>query len=171
MSGSALSAAQELLPLIEKLRFETEENRAIAEPIVDELKRTRLARLALLEENGGLQTPCVDALEVFEVLAGAEASVGWVIWNNSLPCWYSRRKYSLIRTGGTAIQPDHKAKRQSAATATAFKAAGHWSRGANKHNGPCCYVLWRTHPEHQSCSMNKPPNYVISSYARINIRL
>ena len=90
MSVSALSAAQHLVPLIEKLRFETEDNRAIAAPVIDVLKKSRLGRMVLLEENGGLQTPCADALGVFEVLSGAEASVGWVIWNNSLPCWYSR---------------------------------------------------------------------------------
>ncbi|MFP6780752.1 MAG: hypothetical protein VCB59_03550 [Gammaproteobacteria bacterium] len=132
MSASALSAAKELVPLIEELRFDTEDNRAIAEPVVEALKKSRLGRMALLEENDGLQTPCADALDVFEVLSGAEASVGWVVWNNSLPCWYSRALDASTRNEifadanwwyANSTRPQGKATRSS----DGYQVNGRWS--------------------------------------------
>lgn len=38
----------------------------------------------------GLELPVGDSLEVYESLAGAEASVAWIVWNNALPCLFSR---------------------------------------------------------------------------------
>lgn len=90
MQIEALEAAREMLPLITRHRGDTESARRIAQPVVDSLRKTRLCRLAISRELRGLELPTVDALDVYEMLAGAEPSVAWIVWNNSLPCFWGR---------------------------------------------------------------------------------
>jgi alkylation response protein AidB-like acyl-CoA dehydrogenase len=90
MKTPALAAARELSPLIASCREKTEASRNLAAPIVDYLRDARLCRLAVAEELAGLATPVDAALDVYETLAYADASVGWIAWNNSLPCFLSR---------------------------------------------------------------------------------
>ncbi len=90
MAGDILSATEALGETIIGCRDETEKNRRLAEPIVAGIRETRLNRIALTPENQGLELPLVDALEIYETLAGKEASVAWVVWNGSLPCLFSR---------------------------------------------------------------------------------
>ena len=68
----------------------TEASRNVAPPIVDDLRGGRLCRLAVAAELAGLETPVDAALDVYETLAYADASVSWIAWNNSLPCFLSR---------------------------------------------------------------------------------
>jgi alkylation response protein AidB-like acyl-CoA dehydrogenase len=90
MKTDALAAARELSPLIVELREKTEASRNLAAPIVDGLRSGRLCRLAVAKELGGLELPIDAALDVYETLAYADASVSWVAWNNSLPCFLGR---------------------------------------------------------------------------------
>jgi alkylation response protein AidB-like acyl-CoA dehydrogenase len=90
VASEATTAARELCPLIARLRHDTEAQRRIAAPIVERLRAARLCRMALVAELRGLELPIRDALDVYEVLAGAEASVAWIVWNNSLPCLFGR---------------------------------------------------------------------------------
>jgi indole-3-acetate monooxygenase len=87
---SALDAARELSPLIADQREKTEASRNLAAPIVERLRDGRLCRLAVPKELAGLETPIDAALDVYETLAYADASVAWVSWNNSLPCFLAR---------------------------------------------------------------------------------
>lgn len=89
-AAAAVSAARELEPLIVRMRDDTERDRRIPEPIVERLRDARLWRMMLGGELGGLDEPVPAALEVYEALAGAEASVGWNAWNSALPCLLSR---------------------------------------------------------------------------------
>jgi alkylation response protein AidB-like acyl-CoA dehydrogenase len=89
-TGGALAAASNLRGLILENRHETESNRQVAEPVIQALVTSGLGRLALPVENGGLSVPPADALAIFETLAEAEASVAWIAWNSSLPCWFAR---------------------------------------------------------------------------------
>ena len=86
----ALATARELSPIITRLRNETEANRRLAEPIVERLVETRLCRMAVAKSLQGLELPVAESCEVYEVLAAAEASVAWIVWNNSLPCFFGR---------------------------------------------------------------------------------
>lgn len=90
MQMEALEAARDLLPLITRHRGDTESARRIAAPVVDALRKARLGRLAIPRELHGLELPTPAALEIYETLAGAEASVGWIVWNNTLPCFWGR---------------------------------------------------------------------------------
>ena len=90
MQKDVLDTARELLPLITRHRGDTESARRIAQPVVESLRKTRLCRLAIPRELHGLELPTPAALGVYELLAGAEASVGWIVWNNTLPCFWGR---------------------------------------------------------------------------------
>jgi alkylation response protein AidB-like acyl-CoA dehydrogenase len=87
---SAVGAADGLRDLILENREATERDRRIPEPVVEALVERRLGRLVLPAEYSGLGASPREALEVYETLAEAEASVAWIVWNNSLPCWFAR---------------------------------------------------------------------------------
>jgi alkylation response protein AidB-like acyl-CoA dehydrogenase len=93
-----LSAAQALRVTIQNARKETEETRRLAPQIVKGLIETGLCRLAVPASLGGHEAAPVVALEVYEELAGAEASVAWIAWNNSLPCLLSCHLSDSVRT-------------------------------------------------------------------------
>jgi alkylation response protein AidB-like acyl-CoA dehydrogenase len=97
MKSEAIAAARALSPLITRLRNDTESSRCIARPIVERLLETRLCRMAVARQLQGLELPTVEALDVYEALAGAEASVAWIVWNNSLPCFFGRFLASAAR--------------------------------------------------------------------------
>jgi alkylation response protein AidB-like acyl-CoA dehydrogenase len=94
ISGSAsmdeiVTMAERMLPLIGELRHTTENDRRIAEPIVQALRQTDLCRMLLDRGAPPRYTP-EEWLRVLETLAGAEASVSWFMWNNTLPCFWAR---------------------------------------------------------------------------------
>jgi alkylation response protein AidB-like acyl-CoA dehydrogenase len=86
----ALHAARELLPLIQAVREDTERARCLAPPLADALRAARLGRLALPAELAGHAASPVEILDVLELLASREASAAWIVWNNTLPCYFGR---------------------------------------------------------------------------------
>jgi alkylation response protein AidB-like acyl-CoA dehydrogenase len=84
-----VSLAEKLLPRIRELRHTTEKDRRIAEPIVQAIRESDLCRMLL---DTGARPRCTpyEWLTVLEILAGAEASVSWLVWNNTLACFWSR---------------------------------------------------------------------------------
>jgi alkylation response protein AidB-like acyl-CoA dehydrogenase len=131
MKTSALAAARELAPLIVDLREKTEASRNIAAPILDRLRAARLCRLAVAEVHEGLEAPLEVALDVYETLAYAEASVAWVAWNNSLPCFLSRYLSTAARRD-VFKEPDWlyacstRPTGRAAVTADGFSVSGRW---------------------------------------------
>ena len=121
-----------LVPLITDLRGDTESGRQIAGPIVEQLVEQRLCRMAVVPELGGLGLSTLETLDVYEVLAAAEASVGWVAWNNSLPCLFSRFLSAESRAEtfadptwlyASSTRPSGKA----AVTDDGYRVSGRWS--------------------------------------------
>jgi alkylation response protein AidB-like acyl-CoA dehydrogenase len=84
-----VTLAERLIPLICEVRHTTENDRRIAEPVVQAIREIGLCRILL---DTGVPPPCApdEWLTVLETLAGAEASVSWLVWNNTLPCLWSR---------------------------------------------------------------------------------
>ena len=84
-----VTLAERLTPLIGELRHTTENDRCIAEPIVRAIRESELCRVLL---DTGAPPPCTPEqwLTILETLAGAEASVSWFVWNNTLACFWSR---------------------------------------------------------------------------------
>src|SRR5688572_14273500 len=84
-----VTLAESLIPLIRELRHTTENDRRIAEPIVKEIRKSDLCRMLLDTGAPPRYTP-EEWLRVLETLAGVEASVSWLVWNNTLPCFWAR---------------------------------------------------------------------------------
>jgi len=131
METTALAAARELSPLVESLRDETDAVRNIAPPIVERLRDSRLCRLAMIEELAGAELPLEAALDVYETLAYADASVAWVAWNNALPCYLGRFLTSDARAAvfenprwlyACSTRPTGRA----AATTEGYRVGGRW---------------------------------------------
>src|SRR5262245_34516103 len=92
-----VNAARALRVTIQRARKETEEARRLAPQVVKGLIETGLCRLAVPANLGGHEAAPVVALTVYEELAGAEASVAWIAWNNALPCLLSCHLSDSVR--------------------------------------------------------------------------
>lgn len=93
-----LSAARGLRATIRDTRKETEEARRLVPPVVEGLIATGLCRLAVPASLGGHEAEPVVALQVYEELAWADASVAWIAWNNQLVGLASRYASDTVRT-------------------------------------------------------------------------
>ncbi|MFP5488462.1 MAG: acyl-CoA dehydrogenase family protein, partial [Acidimicrobiia bacterium] len=71
-------------------RATTDADRRLAQPVVDAVVEHRLCRLPLPEQKGGWGLGLVEFLQVLERLAGAEASLPWLLWNNAQVCLSGR---------------------------------------------------------------------------------
>jgi alkylation response protein AidB-like acyl-CoA dehydrogenase len=126
-----VTLAESLIPLIRELRHTTEHDRCIAAPIVHAIRQSDLCRMLLDTGAPPHYTP-EEWLRVLETLAGAEASVSWLIWNNTLPCFWAR---FLDDTGRARMFGD--ARRlfagstrptgQAVTTQGGFRLSGRWS--------------------------------------------
>ena len=84
-----VSAAESLIPLVSELRQTTEQDRRVAAPIVQAVRESGLGRMLLDNGAPARHTP-QEWLSVLETLAGAEASVSWLVWNTTLGCLWCR---------------------------------------------------------------------------------
>lgn len=82
--------AQEVYNLAIDYREETENNRKLARPVVKRLAELELFRMGLPSALGGWEDNPIETLKVYELLASAEASVAWIVWNNHLACTFGR---------------------------------------------------------------------------------
>jgi alkylation response protein AidB-like acyl-CoA dehydrogenase len=93
-----LRAARALRTTIRATRQETEESRRLAPQVVEGLIAAGLCRLAVPASLGGHEAEPGVALQIYEVLAGADASVAWIAWNNQLVGLASRYSSDAVRT-------------------------------------------------------------------------
>ena len=89
-TSDPLSAARALRPTIREARQAIEAARCLTPPVVAGLIEAGLCRLALPRDLGGVEAEPVVALQVYEELAYADASVAWIAWNNQYVCLSSR---------------------------------------------------------------------------------
>jgi alkylation response protein AidB-like acyl-CoA dehydrogenase len=128
----AVARARELLPLIVELRHVTEANRLIAAPIVEQLRETRLGRMAIARELHGLELPTTEWLDVHEALAGAEPSVAWIVLNNSLPCFFGRfldnaARRDLFGDAGWLYACSTRPSGKAVVEGDGFRLSGRWA--------------------------------------------
>lgn len=131
MERPARQAAMDLIPEIRALRDETESRRCLM-PLAESLRRSQLGRMFVARSLGGRETPPTEALDVLESLAGTEASVAWVVWNNALPCLLGR---FLTPAGREAIFADPRGlyasstrpSGQAVVTDGGYRLSGRWS--------------------------------------------
>ena len=89
MSADVVAAATSLRGVIEGARDRIESGRKLPDDVLEALSSEDLFRLSLPPETGPGADP-VTSLRVYEELARADASVGWAVWNSSLPCLFGR---------------------------------------------------------------------------------
>jgi alkylation response protein AidB-like acyl-CoA dehydrogenase len=78
-----LKTARALRSRISTERERIEASRRIPEDLARELAQAGFFRIYLPQAYGGLDLPPVEATEVFEELAQADASVAWCVWNGN----------------------------------------------------------------------------------------
>jgi indole-3-acetate monooxygenase len=126
-----VTLAESLIPLIRKLRQTTENDRRIAEPIVQALRKSNLCRMFLDTGTPPQYTPD-EWLSVLETLAGVEASVSWLIWNNTLPCFWARflddaARARIFGDSSRLFAGSTRPTGQAVPTAGGFRLSGRWS--------------------------------------------
>lgn len=127
-----LSAARALRVTIQSARKETEEARRLAPQVVEGLVATGLCRLAVPAALGGHEAEPVVALQVYEELAKAEASVAWIAWNNALPCLLSCQLSDSVRAelfgdAGKLFANSTRPSGRAMAVDGGFRVSGQWA--------------------------------------------
>jgi alkylation response protein AidB-like acyl-CoA dehydrogenase len=127
-----LRAAQALHTTIRATRQETEESRRLAPQVVEGLIEAGLCRLDVPVSLGGHEAEPVVALQVYEELAWADASVAWIAWNNHFVCLASRYVSDAVRTAlfSDARRLFANATRPSGSAVVVdggFRVSGRWS--------------------------------------------
>ncbi len=123
--------AENLIPLLSELRHTTENDRRIAQPIVQAIRKSDLCRM-LLDTGAPAQYMPEEWLRVLETLAGAEASVSWLIWNNTLPCFWARflddaGRARIFGDSSRLFAGSTRPTGQAVATKGGFRLSGRWS--------------------------------------------
>jgi alkylation response protein AidB-like acyl-CoA dehydrogenase len=126
-----VTLAESLIPLITELRHTTENDRRIAEPIVQAIRKSDLCRM-LLDTGAPPQYMPEEWLRILETLAGAEASVSWLIWNNTLPCFWARflddaGRARVFGDSGRLFAGSTRPTGQAVTTQDGFRLSGRWS--------------------------------------------
>ena len=126
-----VTVAERLIPLICELRHTTEHDRRIAEPIVQAIRESDLCRMLLDTGAPPPYTP-EEWLSVLETLAGAEASVSWLIWNNTLPCFWARflddaGRERIFGDARRLFAGSTRPTGQAVTTGGGFRLSGRWS--------------------------------------------
>jgi hypothetical protein len=126
-----VTLAESLIPLINELRHKTENDRRIAEPIVQAIRKSDLCRM-LLDTGAPPQYTPEEWLTVLKTLAGAEASVSWLIWNNTLPCFWARflddaGRARVFGDSSRLFAGSTRPTGQAVTTQGGFRLSGRWS--------------------------------------------
>src|SRR5206468_3394573 len=83
VASASLETARGFRPRILARRNEIEAARRLPQDLADEMARAGFFRLYLPAAYGGLDLAPMAAMEVFEELARADASVAWCVWNGN----------------------------------------------------------------------------------------
>ncbi|HEY3618170.1 MAG TPA: acyl-CoA dehydrogenase family protein, partial [Candidatus Sulfotelmatobacter sp.] len=81
--NSLLEVARIFRPHILAQRDHIEASRRLPEDLARELAQAGYFRIFLPKAYGGLDLTPMEAMEVFEELARADASVAWCVWNGN----------------------------------------------------------------------------------------
>jgi alkylation response protein AidB-like acyl-CoA dehydrogenase len=126
-----VTLAESLIPLIRERRHTTENDRRIAEPIVQAIRKSDLCRMLLDTGAPPRYTP-EEWLKVLETLAGVEASVSWLVWNNTLPCFWARflddaGRARIFGDSSRLFAGSTRPTGQAVTTRGGFRLSGRWS--------------------------------------------
>ena len=131
-TGAALlEVARAFRPRIIAERDDIEASRRLPEDVTRDLARVGFFRIYLPAAYGGLDLTPVEAIEVFEELARADASVAWCVWNGNTHWTIAQ----LAPEAARAIHADPdvvtanstRASGQAQVVAGGYRASGRWS--------------------------------------------
>jgi alkylation response protein AidB-like acyl-CoA dehydrogenase len=146
-----VTLAESLIPLIRELRHTTEQDRRIAAPIVQALRESDLCRMLLDTGAPPPYTP-EEWLRVLETLAGAEASVAWIIWNNTLPCFWARflddaGRARIFGDASRLFAGSTRPTGQAVATEGGFRLSGRWALVSGCELADYVYLMSLVHED------------------------
>ena len=123
--------AESLIPLIRELRHRTENDRCIADPIVQAIRKSDLCRM-LLDTGVPSRYAPGEWLGILETLAGIEASVSWLVWNNTLACFWARfldaaPRARIFGDSSRLFAGSTRPTGKAVATDGGFRLSGRWS--------------------------------------------
>jgi alkylation response protein AidB-like acyl-CoA dehydrogenase len=146
-----VTVAESLIPLIRELRHTTEQDRRIAAPIVQALRESDLCRM-LLDTGAPPQYTPEEWLHVLETLAGAEASVAWIIWNDTLPCFWARflddaGRARIFGDASRLFAGSARPTGQAVTTGGGFRLSGRWSLVSGCELADYVYLMSLVHED------------------------
>ncbi len=130
-NSALLEVARALRPRIIAERDRIETARRIPEDIAQDLAGAGFFRIFLPEAYGGLDLAPMQAMEIFEELARADASVAWCVWN-------SNTHWTIAQLSPEAAQTIHadpdvvtanstRSSGQAQVVAGGYRVSGRWS--------------------------------------------
>jgi alkylation response protein AidB-like acyl-CoA dehydrogenase len=151
MKTTPVTVVESLIPLIIELRHTTENDRRIADPIVQALRKSDLCRM-LLDTGAPPQYTPEEWLRVLETLAGAEASVSWLIWNTNLPCFWIRfmddaGRARVFGDSRRLFAGSTRPTGRAVATQGGFRLSGRWSLVSGCELADYVYLLSLVHED------------------------
>lgn len=132
MQTTLRKTAEAMGPLVWKHRADTEADRRLAPAIVDALIDSGLCRMGLPPGLAGPDAHPVDWLAALETLAGFEASVPWIAWNNALVGLLARflgddARAELFRDPRWLYAQSTRPSGTAVPEGDAFRISGRWS--------------------------------------------
>jgi indole-3-acetate monooxygenase len=126
-----LESARELRPRILAERELIEADRRVPEGLARELTQAGFFRASLPEVYGGLDLGPIEAMEVYEELARADASVAWCVWNANVN-WTTARlstaaAHAVFDDPGAMLANSTQPSGQAVMVEGGYRVSGRWS--------------------------------------------
>jgi indole-3-acetate monooxygenase len=129
--SALVDVARALRPRILAERDEIEAGRQLPERLARDLARAGVFRIFLPGAYGGLDLSLPEAMEVFEELARADASVAWCVWNGNTywttPRWPRETARAVFVDSDTVLANSTRPGGQAVPTQGGYRVRGRWS--------------------------------------------
>jgi alkylation response protein AidB-like acyl-CoA dehydrogenase len=129
--ATLLEAARAFRPRILEERERIEAGRRVPDTLARELARAGFFRIFLPAAYGGLDLTPIEAMEVYEELARADASVAWCVWNGNVNWTTARLSKDVAAT--IFAEPDMvlanstRPSGQAVVVEGGYRVSGRWS--------------------------------------------
>src|SRR6201987_1944157 len=148
-SAPLLEVARSFRPRILEERDHIEATRRLPENLARELAQAGFFRIFLPKAYGGLDLTPMEAMEVFEELARADASVAWCVWNGNTHWTAAQLSPEAART--IHNDPDvitansTRTSGQAQGVPGGYRVNGRWSLVSGCELGPWMVLLCVVH--------------------------
>lgn len=130
-AASLLETARALRPRILAERERIEAERRLPEEITRDMVRAGFFRIFLPAAYGGLDLTPVEATEIYEELARADASVAWCVWNGNVHWTTTRLSTDVAATiftdPDTVLANSTRPSGQAVVVEGGYRVSGRWS--------------------------------------------